>query len=166
VKIVLIGFMATGKSSVAPILAGKLGLDVIEMDDLIVEKSGADSIVEIFEIGGEPAFRKLELEVSQDLQHRDNVVISTGGGVVMNTTTMNYLTADAVVVELYATLETLIKRISPKIPRPLFEDVEQAKALYELRQPLYSKYATIHVSTDDMSIDAIANEIVKQVQNL
>lgn len=165
-KIVLIGFMGSGKSSVAPIVASKLGLYIIEMDDLIVRKSGLESIEEIFKAGGESAFRKLEKEVSQDLQHEDNVVISTGGGVVMDETTMGYLTRNAAVVELSAPFETLLKRISPKIPRPLFEDVEHAQALYELRQPLYSKYATIHVSTDDMSIDEVAEEIVRQVQNI
>ncbi len=165
-KIVLIGFMATGKSSVAPVVAGRLGLDVIEMDDLIVEKSNAESIMEIFETDGEAAFRELERAVGKDLQHRDNVVISTGGGVVMDKTIMGYLADGGVLIELSAPFETLIKRISPDIPRPLFADVEQAKALYKLRRPLYSKYAAIHISTDDKSIDDVAQEIVKQVQNL
>jgi 3-phosphoshikimate 1-carboxyvinyltransferase len=165
-KIVLIGFMATGKSSVAPILAARLGLDVIEMDDLIVKKSGRESITEIFEIDGEAAFREFEKSVGKDLQHHDNVVISTGGGVVMDKTIIGYLADNAVVIELSAPFKTLLKRISPDIPRPLFADVTQAKALYKLRRPLYSKYATIDVATGDKSIDEVAEEIVKQVHDL
>ena len=82
-KIVLIGFMATGKSTVAPLVAAKLGLEVVEMDDLIVKQSGRQSIVEIFEDGGEAVFRKLEAAVGKSLEHRDNAVISTGGGVFL-----------------------------------------------------------------------------------
>lgn len=165
-KIILIGFMATGKSSVAPILADKLGLDVIEMDDLIVEKAGGKSIVEIFETGGEVRFRKLEMAVSRDLQRRDNIVISTGGGVVMDKTKMSYLSDGGIVIKLSAPFGTLLRRIGPDIPRPLFEDEYAAKRLYELRKPLYNKYATIHIMTETKSIDAVAQEIVKQVQKL
>jgi shikimate kinase len=165
-KIVLIGFMATGKSTVAPLVAAKLGLEVVEMDDLTIKKSGRHSITEIFENDGEAAFRDLETAVAKDLQHRDNAVISTGGGVVMNQAIIDYLATDALVVELAAPFNTILERIGPDIPRPLFEDAAKAKALYERREPLYSKYATIHISTDDKSIDQVVAEIVKQVQNL
>lgn len=165
-KIVLIGFMATGKSNVAPILAGMLNLNIVEMDDLIVGKSGGKSIAEIFETGGEAAFRKLEVDVSRDLQHADNVVISTGGGVVMNETVIGYLADNAEVVELYASFETLLQRIGRDIPRPLFEDEQAARQLYELRKPLYNKYAAIHVSTDGKSIDGVAEEIAGKVQRI
>jgi shikimate kinase len=164
-KIVLIGFMGSGKSSVAPILAAKLGLEAIEMDDLISAKAGGQTIEQIFEIGGETAFRQLEASVAKDHETSDNVVISSGGGVVMSQPTMDYLSIDAVVVELSASLDTILKRISPNIPRPLFKDINQAKELYKLRQPLYSKYATIHVATDNKSVEDVAEEVAKQVQN-
>jgi len=163
-KIILIGFMGTGKSIVAPLLATKLGLRVIEMDDLIVKKSGGKSIKEIFEEGGEVTFRELEIAVGKDLQDEANAVISTGGGVVMNRLILDYLANDAVVVELSASFDTILKRISPAIPRPLFKDKGQAKALYELRKPLYGKYATVHVTTDDKSIEQVVDEIILKLR--
>jgi shikimate kinase len=162
-KLVLIGFMATGKSTIAPVLADKLGLEVIEMDDLIVQKAGGKSIVQIFADGGEAAFRQLEASVGKDLQNRDNVVISTGGGVVMNQGLMAHLTAGATVIELSAPFDSLLQRISPHMPRPLFENADQAKALYELRKPLYSKYATVQVSTDNRQAEAVVQAIIDKV---
>jgi shikimate kinase len=131
---------------------------------LIVRKSGRESIAEIFETGGETAFRQLEAAVSQDLQHRDNAVISTGGGVVMDPAIMDHLATNAVVVELAAPFDTILKRISPTIPRPLFKDEAQARALYERRKPLYSTYATVHVGTDNTSVEEVVEAIVSKVQ--
>src|SRR5665811_1823753 len=104
-NIILIGFMGTGKSSVAPLLAGKLGLDVIEMDDLIIKKADGKNIEEIFAGGGEAAFRELELAVAKDLRDCDNAVISTGGGVVMNKSIMEYLANNSLIVELSASFD-------------------------------------------------------------
>lgn len=163
-KIVLIGFMATGKSTVAPILAAKLGLEVVEMDDLIIQKSGLPSISDIFENESEATFRKLEAAVGQELRDRDNVVISTGGGVVMNQALMADLTANAEVIELLAPFDTILQRISPNLPRPLFQDTVEAKALYELRQPLYSKYATRRFSTVNQSVEEVVQAIIDKVQ--
>lgn len=163
-KIVLIGFMATGKSVVAPVVASKLGLDVIEMDDLIVRKSDFESIAEIFEAGGEVAFRQLEKSVSNDLRRRDHAVISAGGGVVTDRTVMANLSDQAIVVGLFAPFTTLVKRISPDIPRPLFKDAHAAERLYELRKPLYNEYAAIRIETGTKSVNEIADEIVRQVR--
>ena len=165
-KLVLIGFMGTGKTTVAPVLAEKLGLEIVEMDDLIVRKAGGKSIAEIFEAGGETSFRELETAVAKDLQHYENAVISTGGGVVMNQATMDHLVAGGVVIELAAPFETILQRISSNMPRPLFGDASQAKALYELRKPLYSKYAAIRVATDGKSIEEVVREVMQEVQKI
>jgi len=165
-KIVLIGFMGTGKTSVAPLLAAKLGLDAIEMDDLIMAKAGRRSIPDIFKAGGESAFRELEMAVAKDLAGRDNAVISTGGGVVTSQATMGYLTKDAAVVGLAASFDTVLERINPKMPRPLFQDRAQAKALYDLRRPLYSKYAVISVATDGKTVDEVVEAITSQIDKV
>jgi shikimate kinase len=163
-KIVLIGFMGSGKSSVAPLVAAQLGLAVVEMDDLIVQKAGGKSIKAIFADGGESAFRQLEAEVAKELADRDNVVISAGGGAVTNPATMGYLTKQALVIELTGSFETLLGRISAATPRPLFEDVAEAEALYEQRQALYSKYAALHIATDDKSVPEVAKAVTKRVE--
>lgn len=165
-KIVLIGFMATGKSSVAPFLAKRLGLENIEMDDLIIQKGGGKSIEKIFADDGEAAFREFELAVAKDLKTKNNVVISTGGGVVTNEQTWAYLAEQAIVVGLFAPFETILKRVGSDIPRPLFKDQAAAMRLYEQRAPLYNKYSDIQVSTDDESIEEVVKEIMDKVQKL
>jgi shikimate kinase len=165
-KVVLIGFMGTGKTTVAPILAEKLGLETVEMDELIVAKAGGRSIQEIFKTGGETEFRELEAAVSQDLGDRDNLVISTGGGVVTNKITMNYLIRGAVIVELNASFDTVLKRIDPKLPRPLFRDQAEAKELYEQRKPLYSSYAAIQVITDGKSVNEVVEDTISQINKV
>ncbi|HEY5152972.1 MAG TPA: shikimate kinase [Candidatus Saccharimonadales bacterium] len=165
-KLVLIGFMGSGKTTVAPILAEKLGLEIVEMDDLIVHKAGGKSIAEIFEAGGETYFRELETAVAKDLRNHEQAVISTGGGVVMSSAAMDDLVNGAVVIELAAPFTIILQRISSNIPRPLFGDADQAKALYELRKPLYSKYATVRVTTDGKSIEDVVREVTQEVKKL
>jgi shikimate kinase len=163
-KIILIGFMGTGKTSVAPILASKLGLESIEMDDLIIRKASGKSVGEIFEAGGETYFRELEAAVGADLRNYNNAIISTGGGVVMDQTTMDSLASNGIVIGLSGSFDTIRQRIGRNMPRPLFQNLDQAKALYELREPLYSKYAAIRVSTDNKSPEEVADEIINKVQ--
>ncbi len=161
-KIVLIGFMGTGKTTVAPILAKKLGLNVIEMDDLITDKAGK-SIKQIFAESGEAGFRELEVAVGKDLQNIDSVVISTGGGVVMNEIILDNLKNNSIIIDLSATFNNVLKRISPKIPRPLFEDKDKAQELYELRKPLYKKFANIQVSTDGKTVNEVVDDIIARI---
>lgn len=166
-KIVLIGFMGTGKSSAAPLLAKALGLEAVEMDDLIVDRAGGRSIADIFAKDGETAFRELEAKVGKDLLGRDRVVISTGGGVVMNEELMDSLITGALVVSLNASFETAFRRASSGNGiRPLLTDKGQARALYELRQPLYSNYATIGVKTDDKSIHEVVQAILDKISEI
>ena len=163
-KIILIGFMGSGKSTVAPLLAQKLGLRSIEMDDLIVVKAGGKAIKTIFSEGGEMAFRELETAVAKDLQTENDVVISTGGGVVTDKINLKYLGTQAVVVELLADFDTSLRRIGSDIPRPLFEDVPAANALYKQRAPIYQAAASLHIDTTNKPVEAIAEEIARKVK--
>lgn len=165
-KIVLIGFMGSGKTSVAPRLARRLGLQAVEMDDLIVERAGK-SIADIFADGGEAAFRDLEAKVGQELRDCDDVVISTGGGVVTNDKLMAALAASAVVIHLAVPFKIALRRAtSVGGNRPLLNDPAETQALYETRKPFYNKYAALHITTNDRSVDEVVEEIVRQVQNL
>ncbi|HSW47728.1 MAG TPA: shikimate kinase [Candidatus Saccharimonadales bacterium] len=162
-KIVLIGFMGVGKSSVAPQLAKKLGINIIEMDDFIEKKAGK-TLKEIFASGGESSFRKFENEVCHEIANIDNAVISTGGGVVMNANNFTSLKNNSTIIELNASFDTILKRINQKIPRPLFKDEESAKKLYDLRKPLYEKFAQIKISTDNKSVSEVTNEIIESIK--
>ena len=84
----LIGFMGSGKSTIASRLADNLGFDFVDTDALI-EKTASKSINEIFNDEGEGVFRKLESQVLEDLVGREGLVIATGGGIVTNKRNIN-----------------------------------------------------------------------------
>lgn len=159
-KFVLIGFMGSGKTTVARILAKKLRINFIDMDYLALQKTTRGSINEIFEKDGEEKFRELELEVAKDMSDETNCVISTGGGVVMNPEIMQYLKKGAQVIYLNANFDRIKEHIVlKKVRPPLFQNEESAKKLFELRAPLYEQYADITIVTDDKNIDQVINEI-------
>ena len=82
-NIILIGFMGSGKTAISQELGKKLNLPAIDMDDLIEEKAGMTT-PEIFDKFGEKRFRELETEVAKELGEKSNIIIATGGGVILN----------------------------------------------------------------------------------
>ncbi len=160
-KIVLIGFMGAGKTTVAKLLAKSFPYEYIDMDQMIVQYSKRTSDREIFDIDGEETFRRLESDVSRELCEKKNVVISTGGGIVMNEENMNYLKEDGTIIFLKNSFDTSKKRVNKKNPPPLFRNQSQARDLYDLRQPLYMKYSDITIETDKKFPKQIVTEIIK-----
>lgn len=158
-KIVLIGFMGSGKSSIAPLLANKLRYKMLEMDALVLQGSKEKSIRDIFNNFGEKQFRELERKTAESLAHGQNTVISTGGGVVMNVKTMRSLAKNATIVYLSTQFETIEKRLVGNKDRPLWGDVQKARTLFELRTPLYEHFADRIISTDEKSVEQITDEI-------
>lgn len=163
-KIVLIGFMGSGKTTIASSLATKLNLEVIDMDDLVLRKTTRKSINEIFDLEGEEKFREIESEVAKDFDQKDNVVISTGGGVIKNDSIMGSLGKNATLVYLKNSFDKIKEHIAlKKIKPPLFQDEVSAKKLFELREPLYTKYADLVVLADNKYIDEIVDEIMEEL---
>ena len=160
-KIILIGFMGSGKTTVANILAKKLNLEIIEMDDLIVEESGK-SIKRIFSEDGEARFRELETKTAKSLAEKDKCIVSTGGGVVMNKININYLKENGKIIFLRTSFSEITKRLKNDNDRPLFKDKEIAKKLFIFRQRLYEEYADLIVTTDGKSVEKIVYEIISQ----
>lgn len=167
-KIILIGFMGAGKSSVLNPLAQKLALKSIEIDNIIKQSSGRKTTTEIFEKEGELKFRELEIEAARSLQKEDDCVIATGGGVIENKIILDYLRTKGVVVYLRTTFEEIERRIRllgvSLGDRPLFKDGKKAEELYDLREPLYASYSDITINTDGKSIDQVVNEIQNELQ--
>ncbi|MDE2588191.1 MAG: 3-phosphoshikimate 1-carboxyvinyltransferase, partial [Patescibacteria group bacterium] len=130
-KIVLTGFMGAGKSSVASILAKRLGCTAVEMDKIILNKSGKKSINEIFEKHGEKKFREIEQKVATTLMNKKNIIVSSGGGVIMNNITMNLLKEDSIIVFLSTDFTTIEKRLVNTANRPLWKNIEQTKKLFK-----------------------------------
>ncbi|HSW96738.1 MAG TPA: shikimate kinase [Candidatus Saccharimonadales bacterium] len=159
-KIVLIGFMGSGKTEVGKTLAKKLAKTYREMDLLLLKKSEEESINDIFEKSGEIRFRELEIEVAKDLQDEIDTIIATGGGVVMNKIIIDYLRQNnGILIYLRTSFDHICERLQGDMTRPLFKDKVKAKELYSFREPLYKHYADIIIDTENKTVDSIVDEL-------
>ena len=165
-KVILIGFMASGKSSVVSYLAPKLGWDVCHLDDDIVSRSGLPSVAAIFKEHGEAYFRDLEAEAAHARKDAQRVVIATGGGVITRSSNIEHLKYNGgVVVYLKTSFETITERVGDISTRPLFADKASALDLYVKRLPVYESYADIIVDTDERTTDEVSEEIFNQLKS-
>ena len=161
-NIVLIGFMGTGKSSVASQLHQMYHMEIAEMDQIIVEREGI-SIPQIFETKGDAYFRKLETDLLRELQEKDNMIISCGGGAALREENVKAMKENGYVVLLTATPETIFKRVGTDQNRPVLNgrrSPEGIRELMEERRPKYEAAADITVSTDKKNPSQIATEII------
>lgn len=144
---ILIGFMGSGKTTVARILGERLDKKIIEMDEEIVESAGK-SIPEIFSEEGESGFRKYEFEVLKDFSHSD-AIISTGGGVVTFEDSFEIIkSTEKKVIFLNADFDLLYSRISGDIKRPLAsQPTDEVKDLYNKRIAMYKDCSDIEIDT-------------------
>ncbi len=161
-NIILIGFMGSGKSTVAEVLHG-MGFNCIDLDALIVERSGR-TIPEIFARDGEGVFRDLETEALRSLAGLRRAVVSTGGGIVGREENWILMKALGTIVYLQAGWETLRTRLAAGEGRPLADksDWSKVEALWRRRLPLYEK-ADLIVDTDDRTPEEVAERIMKAV---
>jgi shikimate dehydrogenase len=173
VPIVLIGFMGSGKSSVARELARLLAREILDTDAEVERQSG-QSIREMFRVSGEDAFRRVESAVLRDaLQRENSLVVSTGGGIVKSAANRELLQeaarAGATVVYLRARAQSLARRIrlQPGV-RPLIdgervldevETLERVAALLAERGELYESCANCVIDTDEHSPQEVAKQI-------
>jgi shikimate kinase len=137
-NIVLVGFMGSGKTTVGRLLSERTGMPLVDMDTLIEEQAGK-TINEIFAEEGEAHFRDLERRLVQELSARRGLVISTGGGIVLNPDNLADFERTGLVVCLLADADTVLERVRHDTTRPLLAGDKAAKitALLESRRPLY-----------------------------
>lgn len=158
-RIILTGFMGTGKSSVGRLLAEKLNYAFVDTDTVIEEKQGL-SIPQIFSQYGEAYFRQVEKNILKQVCKRKSIVISTGGGVPLaqeNRRTMQQ--EDSVVVCLRASIVTIMDRIKDRGNRPLLkQDAAKMQALLDKRTPFYNE-ADFIIDTDKYSPMQLVDEI-------
>ena len=159
-NIVLIGFMGSGKSALAKHLSKLLGLATVEMDELVYQKTNTRNMHEVFALGGELLLRETEIAIAKEYESKNNLIISTGGGVVLNKIILDYFKeTGGKVIFLNARFEQIVKQLEGDDSRPLFKDLTSAKKLYDFRLPLYLNYADEIIDVDSRSADDIALEI-------
>ncbi len=163
-NIVLVGFMGTGKSSVGERLSERLSLDFFELDEIIEEKEGA-LIKDIFDQKGEPYFRKLEKEAVKEVARRKGVIISAGGGAVIDEENFKNLKNTGVIICLEASPDVILQRTKNLTTRPLLNVADPKKKIEELlkvRFPYYKK-SDHCINTDKLTIEQVVEIIINLV---
>src|SRR4030043_425913 len=168
-NIALIGFSATGKSVVAMKVAERLKWTLIDTDDEIVKLSGK-TIPEIFKQDGEDKFRQLERKVLSQACHKEQAVIATGGGAIIDPENQKLLLGTSVVVCLEPKPETIPQRLphdslysANHVVRPLLagdNPLERIRQLKATRQPYYA-VADWTVHTDNLNLEEVSREVIK-----
>lgn len=163
-NVVLVGFMASGKSSVGRRLARRLGYQYLDTDHFIEQHSGL-RISEIFSQYGEPFFRGLESKIAARLGGLENTIISTGGGMAAQPGNLAHLKRAGLVVFLKPELEDVIIRLGKDTRRPMVKNGdlrETVTKLWEERLPLYEQ-SDFTLGTKGKSINRVACEIISQL---
>jgi len=180
-RLTLIGYRGSGKTSVAKALANRLGWSCVDADQVIEEQAGC-TIREIFERHGEPYFRDLEervlaellgnggAESAEESGSRENRVISAGGGAILREATRQRMRNSGPVIWLEASPAELIRRISAdtasQTQRPELTNqglLGEVATVLENRLPLYQETATERISTEGKSPAEIADQILAQM---
>lgn len=134
-NIYLTGFMGSGKTRVGKLLSQKLNRRFVDTDQLIQEKSG-QTINEIFEKLGEAHFRQLEKETLVELSGQSRLVVSLGGGAVLDPANQEVL-KNGVWIFLDTPFEMIKERVERRDHRPLGKDPQKLEELYKTRLPIY-----------------------------
>jgi shikimate kinase len=159
-RIVLTGFMGSGKTTVGPMVASRLGWKFLDVDDVIEAEAGA-SIAELFARHGEVAFRERERAAIARLAEIDGLVLALGGGAIEHAATRELLlkTAGTLLVHLEVELATTRARCrGTEHLRPILADQANLESRYQRRLPLY-RLAHVSIAVDaltpEQAVDAI-----------
>jgi shikimate kinase len=164
-NVYLIGPMGSGKTAVGRRLAALLGKEFRDSDAEIEKRTGVD-IRYIFEKEGEARFREREREVIADLTALEDLVVATGGGVVLDAANRERLKATGVVIYLETDLDTLVRRTKNTRARPLLMNEEPRRVLERLmaaRRPLYEELADLRIETTGRQVRAVAYDIEQRL---
>ena len=158
-QVVLVGAPGSGKSTVGALLAQRLGVPFVDVDEVIEQRAGR-SIAAIFADDGEPAFRAVEESTTAELLEQP-AVLSLGGGAVLSARTRAALHGHRV-VWLQVSAATAVSRVGLNEARPLLLGNVRGRLIKLLseRTPLYAEVATEQVSTDDLTPEAVVDLLV------
>ena len=164
-NIYLIGLMGSGKTTLGKILSKKLDKNFYDSDHVIEEKLGVD-VPMIFEYEGEAGFREREKDSLKELVSKKNIVLATGGGIILSKSNRDLLSENGIVIYLKSNQKDLIKRMKNDKTRPLLKNgniEEIIKKLCKEREPLYEEIADFEIMTKNKRIHEVVNEIITMI---
>ena len=168
-NIVLVGPMGSGKTTVGRRLAHELNRDFFDTDYEIINKTGV-TIDHIFDIEGEDGFRERESKILENLCQMSNIILATGGGIVILPKNREILKNAGMVVYLFSTVDQLLRRTAKSKTRPLLENsTDRRKTITELleaRDVYYREVASVVVSTTGKKLHEIINIIKRETENV
>jgi shikimate kinase len=161
-RIVLTGFMGSGKSTVGPLLAARLGWTFLDVDD-VIESEAEATIAALFAFHGEAPFRAREHATIARLATGDSLVLALGGGAIEHPATRNLLLTapGTLLVHLEVELATTLSRCrGTENTRPVLADQANLAARYQRRLPLY-RTAHLSIPADSLSPDQLVDAILQ-----
>jgi shikimate kinase len=163
-NLVLIGYRGTGKSTVATLLAARLGMEVVGLDAEIVRQAGRP-IPQIVAQHGWPHFRALDSEVTMRVAARDGLIIDAGGGVILRPENVGHLKRNGRLFWLRASVPVIVARIGSGTQRPALTAgqtfTEEVEDVLRERTPLYEAAADDRIDTDARSPEEVAEEVAR-----
>ncbi len=167
-NIFLVGMMGAGKTTVGKLLAKHLGKTFIDCDEELQHRTGV-TVAHIFDVEGEPGFRKREAALIQELVQLNDVVLATGGGAVLDASNRACLAANGVVVYLKGSAQDLWQRTRHDRSRPLLQTADplaRLKELYQQRDPLYTEVADLTLLSGKQSAHHLVARLEHELQLL
>lgn len=164
INIFLIGMMGAGKTTVGRQLATQLGYGFVDTD-AVIEQLADKTINDIFTLEGETAFRELEAQVLSEVSAYTNLIIATGGGIVLRQLNWSYL-HHGLVIWLDAPVEVLMERLQNDQTRPLLQTTEPAQALQTLldrRRRLYAEADLCMPINATQTPEEIVSQIITKI---
>lgn len=165
-NIYLVGLMGAGKTTIGRVLARRMGWRFVDSDHEIVSRTGV-SIPTIFEIEGEDGFRRRERQVVAELSTETNLVIATGGGVVLAPENRDCLARNGMVVFLDVSPRQLYERTRHDKNRPLLQvenPLQRLQALHDERAPLYREVADVVIDGGNSNAQSIVQTVIKEYE--
>lgn len=166
-RIYLVGFMATGKTTIGKALARSLQFAFRDLD-AEVERRQACTIAEIFDLHGESKFRELEAEILRASRDEENLVMATGGGTFCDPRNRDWISEHGLSVWLDLPFSEIARRMGAEQVqrRPLFQNPKQALDLFETRKIDYGHADVIQTLRGDESPTAIAGKLARRIEEL